>query len=152
MGWKVTEQERRKLKERARTLFCPFEKCRDYNKVDRNNIVFITKYGKDEHMNLYQCRACKRKFSERRGTPLFGVRLPEEKFYQVIRCLVEGNGTRPTGRIVGCTKDTVTNVIKRVGDHFDAISKIMIDNYHLEECQLDELWSFIQKKKSIWKS
>jgi len=32
MGWKITEEERRKLKKRAKILFCPFEKCRDYNK------------------------------------------------------------------------------------------------------------------------
>jgi hypothetical protein len=75
---------------------------------------------------------------------LFGVRPSEKRFYQVIRCLIEGNGTKATGRIVGCIKDTVTNVIKRVGNHFDAISKVMIDNCHLEECQLDELRSFIQ--------
>lgn len=102
IGCEIAEAERRKLKERAKTLFCPFERCRDHNKLDRNNIVFITKYGKDEHMNLCQCKTCKRKFSERRGIPLFGVRLPEDKFYQVIRCLVEVNGTRATGRIVEC--------------------------------------------------
>jgi len=149
MGCKITEKERKKLKNRAETLFCPYENCKNYHKIGKDNIVFIRKYGEDEHMNLFQCKTCNRTFSERKGTPLFGIKLPEEKFYQVIRCLVEGNGTRATGRIVGCTKDTVTSVIKRVGKHFDAISKVMIDRYHLEECQLDELWSFIQKKKSI---
>jgi len=150
MGCKITEEERRQLKERAKTLFCPFEKCRDHHKSGKGNIVFIRKYGDGERMNLFQCKTCGCTFSERRGTPLFEVRLSEEKFFQVIQCLVEGNGTRATGRIVGCAKDTVTNVIKRVGEHFDAISQMMISKHHLEECQLDELWSFIQKKKSIW--
>ncbi|MDH7517869.1 MAG: hypothetical protein QHH19_05955, partial [Candidatus Thermoplasmatota archaeon] len=71
MGCKITIEKRKQLKERAKTLFCPFEKCKNYHKSGKGNIVFIRKYGDDEHMNLFQCKTCGRTFSERRGTPLF---------------------------------------------------------------------------------
>ena len=54
-----------------------------------------------------------------------------------MRCIIEGNGTRVAWRIFRCAKDMVTKVIKRFRNHFNEVSKIMIDKYHIEECQLD---------------
>ena len=66
---------KKEIKKRAKILFCPFEKCRYYNKLDRNYIALMKKYGKDEHMNLHQCKTCKRNFYKRRDTLLFYVKL-----------------------------------------------------------------------------
>ena len=127
----LMESDRRVNKEikkkRAKILFCHFEKCRKYNKIDRNSI----------DINLCQCKTCKRNFYKKRDTLLFYVKLTQKRFYQVMRCIIEGNGTRVTWRIFGCAKDMVTKVIKRFGNHFNAVSKIMIDKYHIEDCQLD---------------
>lgn len=129
----------------AKELFCPHEYCGQYGKIGEGNIVFVRQYGKGESQNLFKCHSCERTFSERRGTPLFGMRLAEEKIFLVLRCLVEGNGIRATGRIADVDKDTVVEIVKRFGRHMKAIHDYMMQDYHLEECQLDELWSFVKK-------
>ncbi|MHA1299159.1 MAG: hypothetical protein ACTSO9_06990, partial [Candidatus Helarchaeota archaeon] len=61
--------------------------------VGQGSIVFREKYGAGATQNLFQCSTCKKTFSEQRDTPLYGFRIPEEKIWGIIRCLIEGNGT-----------------------------------------------------------
>lgn len=150
MGWDTDkEQYKQLMRKRAASLYCPFEECEDHEKTGKGNIVFIRKYGEGDAQNLFKCKTCGRTFSERRGTPLFNCKLKEEKVYQIVKCLGEGNGVRATARIVGVNKDTVGSVIERVGEHMEKVTEYLMQEYHLEECQLDELWSFVFKKKRI---
>lgn len=134
----MQEEYKETMKKKAETLACPYENCSDYG-IAGKNIVFVTKYGKEKTQNLFKCKTCKRTFSERRGTPLHNCKLPDEKVYQIIRCLSEGAGVRATGRIVGVNKDTVEYVIERVGTHIEQVTEYLMNECHLEECQLDEL-------------
>ena len=45
---------------------------------------------------------------ERKGTPLFGATLPEEKVVSLLEHIDEGCGVRKTSRLVGVHRDTVT--------------------------------------------
>ena len=65
----------------------------------------------------------------------------------VISCAVEGNGVRSTACILGLSKDGVNKVIIKAGEHAHKVLADLLHSLHLEECQLDELWSFVQKKK-----
>ena len=143
------EEYKQVMKDRAATLYCPFEECCDHGKTEKGNIVFVRKYGEGATQNLFKCKTCGKTFSERRGTPLFNCKLKEETVYQIVKCICEGNGIRTTARIVGVNKDTVGPLIKRLGEHVDEITEYMVREYHLEECQLDELWTFIFKKTLI---
>jgi len=40
-------------------------------------------------------------------------------------------------------------IINRIGDHMEDVAATLMTDYHLEECQLDELWGYIFKKKRI---
>jgi len=143
------ENYKKLMGEKARTLACPNEYCEKHGDIDGGNIVFRRKYGKKESQNLFACNACKKTFSERKGTPFFGFHLPEEKIFTIIRCLVEGNGTRATARICGVHRDTVTKIIRLFGAHAKKVSQCFLKNYPLKECQLDEMWSFIKKNKKL---
>lgn len=63
-------------------------------------------------------------------------------------CLVEGNGIRTTTRIMNVDKDTVTRILKAFGEHMKAVYEYFMHDYHMEECQFDELWTFIRKKEN----
>ena len=66
---------------------------------------------------MLRCRACKARFSERKGTPLFGSHLPPEKAVSVLHHIVEGNGVRKTGRLVGVSREAVARYGRKAGGH-----------------------------------
>jgi len=128
-------------------FFCPFEECSNYGKVGADNqIIGSGCYGKHQ-TQLLKCKVCQRRFSARRGTPLFDLKADEQTFYDVIACLAEGNGIRATGRIKNIDKDTVASWLKKASQHVEAVSRYLMVNLHFEAVQLDEFWSFVKKKK-----
>jgi IS1 family transposase len=78
---------------------------------------------------------------------LFGLKMSDEKFFTIVQCLGEGNGTRETGRINNVKPDTVSSVIKRMGTHVMRILEHHLMGLCPTEIQLDELWSFLRKKE-----
>ncbi len=70
---------------------------------------------------MLRCRACKARFSERKGTPLFGAHLSQEKAVSILHRIAEGNGVRKTGRLVGVNRETVARYGKRAGTHAAAL-------------------------------
>jgi transposase-like protein len=127
--------------------FCPHEDCSNYGKVGADNqVIGGGTYGKD-HRQLLKCKVCGRRFSARRGTPLFGLKADEAIFYDVVACLVEGNGIRATARIKKVDKDTVSAWLDKASKHVEAVSRYLMVHLHFEAVQLDEFWSFVQKKK-----
>jgi len=126
--------------------FCPNEECEDYAKKGHGNIVCYDIYGKHK-TKLLRCRTCKTRFSERRNTVFFGLHLEEVMIERVVRCLAEGNSIRATARIMGIDKDTVYRIFERASEHCQKVLHELLTDLHLEECQLDELWSFVKKRK-----
>ena len=151
IGWDVTpeerEQYRKLMRERAKKLLCPNDECSSHGQKGQGNIVFVWRYGKENSQNLFRCNTCRKTFSERRGTPLFSMHITEERIIQTLQCIVEGNGVRGTARIMGMGKSTVMKIIRLFGEHSRELHDYFAQNLHIEECQLDEFWSFIKKTK-----
>jgi len=103
-----------------RRFCCLNPACPDYGKRGAGNLTVPMRYGTPPR-RLLRCRACKARFSERKGTPLFDARLPPGKALAVLEHLAEGCGVRQTGRLVGVQKDTVTRYALRAGDHAQAL-------------------------------
>jgi len=143
------EEYRAQMKAKAKTLICPYADCEAHAQTVKGDIIFIRKYGNGATQNLFKCMKCRRTFSERRGTAIFRCGLPEDKISEITKCLSEGNSIRATARIVGVSKSTVCSLVKRLGSHMKKVTENQIQNYHMEECQLDELWSFVFKKRRI---
>jgi transposase-like protein len=74
------------------------------------------RYGPHQR-RLLRCRTCKGRFSERKGTPWFDTRLPEDQVVAVLRHIAEGVGVRKTSRLVGVTRNTVVRYSLRAGEH-----------------------------------
>jgi IS1 family transposase len=68
-------------------------------------------------------------------------------FLQIIYALSEGNGVRGISRIFDVHQDTVLRYLKRAGCQCRRISNYFLKNLHVEELQLDEMWSFVYKKE-----
>jgi hypothetical protein len=96
---------------------CQNAECSDYGKRGLGNLRVYMRYGVEKKRRLLYCRTCKSRFSERKGTPLFDTRLPEQKAVSLLAHIAEGCGVRKTGRLVGVNKDTVTRYSLRAGRH-----------------------------------
>ena len=95
---------------------CQNPDCPDYGKRGHGNLTSPARYGRDRRL-LLRCRTCKARFSERKGTPLFGAQLPQDKVAAVLSHIAEGVGVRKTGRLVGVNKNTVVRYCLLAGAH-----------------------------------
>lgn len=98
---------------------------------------------------VYRCPKCKERFSERVSSVFAGFHTEDRTIYHVLKALCEGNGIRATARIFGIDRKTVERILQQAAAHCQKVSQRLITNYHLTECQLDELWSFVKKRKRV---
>jgi LacI family transcriptional regulator len=96
---------------------CQNPRCADHGQRGLGNLTVCGRYGKQKHIRLLYCRSCKARFSERKGTPLFGSQLPQEKATSLFQHLTERNGVRATARLVGVASNTVVRYSRLAGDH-----------------------------------
>src|SRR5262245_3219312 len=66
--------------------------CPDHGQRGHGNLTACARYGKHQRRLLY-CKSCKARFSERKGTPLFGSHLPDDKALAVLAHLADGRST-----------------------------------------------------------
>src|SRR5215212_8407942 len=86
---------------------CQNPACADYGPRGRDTLRVGFRYGPGKQRRMLVGRTCQARFSERRGTALFAVRLPPERAVAVFDHPREGCGVRQTGRLLGVDKDTV---------------------------------------------
>ena len=98
---------------------CQNPDCPRYGERGGGNVSVCDRFAKANHRLLY-CSACKARFSEFKGTPLFNSKLPHDKVLAVLQHLAEGCGVRQTARLVGVNKDTVTRLALLAGQHAKA--------------------------------
>lgn len=98
---------------------CQNSACPDHGRRGGGNLTVCGHYGQQRRRLLY-CRTCKARFSERKGTPMFGCKLPDARIQSVLGHVADGCGVRQTARLVGVHRDTVMRLTRRAGDHAKA--------------------------------
>ncbi|MCK4224546.1 MAG: IS1 family transposase [candidate division Zixibacteria bacterium] len=73
--------------------------------------------------------------------------MSKEKKTLVLSSLVEGNSVRSTERITGVHRDTILRLLQGVAKKCEKISNSTIKNVHVRYLQVDEIWTFVQKKQ-----
>ena len=96
---------------------CQNAACPDHGKRGHGNLSVCLRYGPEPQRRLLYCKACKARFSERKGTPLFDSRLPHDKLLAALSHIADGCGVRQTARLVGVSKDTVSRLCLLAGQH-----------------------------------
>lgn len=100
----------------AHDAVCVNPKCDEYGVEGRENVTVRSRYGVDS-IRFFRCRRCRAEFSERHGTPLFGLRILHEEIVSVVNHLAEGTGVQKTARLTGVSRETVGRILKRTGNH-----------------------------------
>ena len=100
--------------------------CPEHGRRGAGNLTVAHRYGPDKSRRMLRCRACKSRSSERKGTPLFGSHLTQEKAVSVLQHIAEGDGVRKTGRLVGVNRETVARYGKKAGAHAKALNDELV--------------------------
>ncbi len=124
---------------------CLNEKCPDYRK---KNTGHITKKGFNEKGNqMYKCKTCGVRFPESKGTVFYNRHLTEEQIILICKLLIEKNGIRAIERIMDIHRDTISNLIDDLAKYAREVTDFLITNVGLSHIEVDEMWSFVKKKK-----
>ena len=74
-------------------------------------------------------------------------KLSTEKQAAILRALVEGNSIRATSRMVGCSKNTVSRLLRLIGEQCLDSHDELVRNVETDQVQADEIWSFVGCKE-----
>lgn len=96
---------------------CQNTRCPNHGKRGAGNLTVCGRYGKREPRRLLYCRTCRSRFSERKGTPLFRSKLPQDKAVSLFQHLADRGGVRSTARLVGVNRNTVVHYSRLAGPH-----------------------------------
>jgi hypothetical protein len=107
--------------------------CAEYGKRAAGNVAPRGFCGPGRSRRLLYRKRCKRRFSERKGTPLFHCHMPTDKSLAVLEHLGDGCGVRQTSRLVKAHQDTVMRLGRKAGDHARAAHDNLVSFSPLDE-------------------
>jgi transposase-like protein len=124
--------------------FCTNERCEDYQKVNRGNMI---KYGKtDSGVQRYRCKTCKKAFVETKGTMFYRLRHTQEEVTECIAMLGDRNSLASIHRTKGIKEETVGNWLEKAASHVEQFEEGIVIKHKLSCVQADALWTFIEHK------
>ena len=126
------------------SCYCRNERCRVYGlSGEKARLKFD-----DWHFGAprFRCLVCEQRVSARTSTAYAGIRTDELTFRYGATALAEGLALRATGRLFTVDKDTLCGWLPFLSEHCHRVMSYFFRDLHLNECQLDELWTFVYKK------
>jgi transposase-like protein len=131
----MKQQER---KEQTSLPCCPNPNCRESH---------VVRNGSHRGRQRYHCRTCKTYFGETQGTPMYALKTPAAEGAQALLIVMRRGSRRSAEEITGHKYETISVWLKRAADHVAAITEILAYDLHLSQVEIDEFWSFVQKKR-----
>ena len=134
-------------KARRLDISCPNKLCRTFNKIGLRNI--IRKGQQRNGTRRYQCTDCKRTFARTINTPFFHKHLSKKEIIHICKLLAEKTSFRAIARITNHHLDTVRSIASAIAQHCKKFNDYFIAELNLTPIEVDEMWSFVKKKKKI---
>jgi hypothetical protein len=124
--------------------FCDNPACECYGQIGGNNI----KINSRQYGQVY-CNKCGNLWVITKNTFFYSLKKPVDIVLNTLKLLSEGMGLRAVCRSMNVTADAVLDWVVKAADHVNEVSAYMKSEMHLTQCQIDEFWSFILKKREI---
>jgi transposase-like protein len=131
----MTKQEK---KEQSSLPPCPNPQCAQ-PRVVRN--------GSHRGRPRYQCRGCKTYFGETQGTPMYRLKTPAAEVAHALLIVMRRGSLRAAEEITGHKYETISEWLKRAAAHAQTLTQVLASDLHLNQVEIDEFWSFVQKKR-----
>jgi transposase-like protein len=106
------------------------------------------RFGKDRYgSQRYRCAGCRKTFTEPKDKPLGSMYLSLDKALMCLHLLVEGMSVRSIERVTGVHRDTILDLLVRVGEKCEQLMDEKIRNDKVNDIQLDEIWAYVEMKE-----
>src|SRR5438067_6697932 len=129
---------KRESKKQVGRPSCPNPNC-EASHVVRN--------GSHRGRQRYYCRGCKTYFGETQGTPMYGLKTPAAEVAQALLIVMRRGSLRAAEEITGHKYETISEWLKRAATHAEALTQVLASDLHVSQVEIDEFWSFVQKKR-----
>ena len=139
---------------KIKDYFCPNVKCKHYGFRDMNNLVKAGTYtckASGENRQMLKCSVCGQRFSETHSSLFAGSHYSDKTINSIMVCIADGNSIRATAKMLKLSKDRVNNIVVKAVIHAETMLSSLLHSIHLKDCQLDELWSFVNNTKKLTK-
>jgi len=134
-------------KARKLDVSCPNKECRAYNKVGLKNII---RFGTQANgTQRYRCTNCGRTFARTINTPFFHKHLKKKEIIRICKLLSENISFRGIARATDHHLDTIRAIADAIAKHCKKFNDYFIKELKLTPIEVDEMWSFVKKKKKI---
>src|SRR6266566_4275799 len=109
-----------KRKEACSLPSCPNPDCRESH---------VVRNGSHRGRPRYHCRSCKTYFGDTQGTPMYGLKTPAAEVAQALLIVMRRGSLRAAA-------------------HAEVLTQVLASDLHLSQVEIDEFWSFVQKKRA----
>src|SRR2546422_5139899 len=127
-----------KRKEAGSLPPCPNPECQESH---------VVRNGSHRGRPRYHCRTCKTYFGQTQGTPMYGLKTPAAEVAQALLIVMRRGSLRGAEEITGHKYETISLWLKRAASHAEAITQVLASDLQLSQVEIDEVWSFVQKKR-----
>jgi transposase-like protein len=105
-----------------------------------------TSNGSSRGHRRFACQDCGRTFGATVGTPLFHLHTPLPEIVRAIMVVLRRGSLRAAEEQTGHNYETIATWIRRLGDHADAVTHVLVHDLELSAVEIDEFWSFVGRK------
>ena len=118
---------------------CPNPDCRESH---------VVRNGSHRGRLRYHCRRCKTYFGDTQGTPMYVLKTPAAEVAQALLIVMRRGSLRAAEEITGHKYETISVWLKRAAASAEALTQVLASDLHLSQVEIDEFWSFVQKKRA----
>ncbi len=77
---------------------------------------------------------------------MYGLKTPAAEVAQALLIVMRRGSLRAAEEITGHKYETISVWLKRAATHAAALTQVLASELHLSQVEIDEFWSFVQKK------
>jgi len=78
---------------------------------------------------------------------MYRLKTPAREVAQALVIVMRRGSLRAAEEITGHKYETISEWLKRAARHAETLTQVLANDLHLNQVEIDEFWSFVQKKR-----